>query len=444
MEQRSQRPAFARAVASVYSASIGAAFLSLVNVVIISRSIGATGRGNVVLLTTIASLTAQITSMGVQQANANVAGREPERRAALGTNSVLLAAVLGLAGAGAVGGLALLFPRIAGDADRTLLWLSLASIPMLVLQTYLILLVQADYKFTLSNIVWLLPPVANVVVNGTCALFDVISTGSVVAVWIASQTATTLLLVWYIVRKLAGFGRPDARLARHMLGFGLKAHVNDVMMWGNYRLDQWIVGGVSGSRELGRYSVAVDWTEGLFFLPSALRTVQRPDLVRATPEGAAEQTARAFRAGAVLTVPLTLGLIVFAPLLTGLYGPDFEGGTDDLRVLALGGFGVLAMKLLGNALLAQRKPFLQSIAIGSSLVATIVLDVVLIPRYGGLGAAIASTVAYTIGALVITLVFTRALGGRPRDLIPRRDDVRWFVDLIRRSRRKPPPPQVEP
>ena len=53
------------------------------------------------------------------------------------------------------------------------------------------------------------------------------------------------------------------------------------MLLGNYRLDQWFVGAIAGSRELGLYSVAVAWAEALWYLPTALASVQRPDLVRA-------------------------------------------------------------------------------------------------------------------------------------------------------------------
>lgn len=80
------------------------------------------------------------------------------------------------------------------------------------------------------------------------------------------------LLAAYLVRRLAGFGSLDRRLASEMVGFGIKAHAGRVMKTGNYRLDQWILGSIAGSRELGLYSVAVAWTEALFFLPEALST----------------------------------------------------------------------------------------------------------------------------------------------------------------------------
>ena len=103
----------------------------------------------------------------------------------------------------------------------------------------------------------------------------------------------TLVLAWAVARRLGGFGRPDPALARErMLAFGLKAHLGRAMLFGNYRADQWILGVIAGSKELGLYSVAVAWSEVLFFLPTTLVAVQRPDLVRASPEEARQARRR--------------------------------------------------------------------------------------------------------------------------------------------------------
>jgi O-antigen/teichoic acid export membrane protein len=114
-------------------------------------------------------------------------------------------------------------------------------------------------------------------------------------------------------------------------------------------------------------------------------------------------------------------------LCAGIFGASFSGATDDLRVLALGAFGIVIFELLTNALTAQRKPMLASAAIGVAFVLTAALDLLLIPRYGGLGAAVATTVAYTGGGIAAALIFDRAMHARLSDLAPRRDDLVWLA-----------------
>jgi len=72
-------------------------------------------------------------------------------------------------------------------------------------------------------------------------------------------------------------------------------------------------------------------------------------------------------------------------------------------------------------------------AIAVAFVATIALDLLLIPSHGGLGAAIASTIAYLAGGIAVAVIFVRALDARFGDLVPRVSDVRKLTLRLRSS-----------
>jgi O-antigen/teichoic acid export membrane protein len=344
---------------------------------------------------------------------------------------VLLAVLCGAAAIGVIAFSVTLFPSIGGDASTTLLWLALSAIPLLVAQFYFQFIVRADYGFDVANAAALIAPVLNVSVNGLLLALGALSVGTALATWIIGQMLSTLLLARYIVKRLPGFGRPDRELARESVGFGLKAHAGRVMKTGNYRLDQWLLGAIAGSKELGLYSVAVAWTEALFFLPEALSAVLRPDMVRAERQAAGARAAYVFRMALLLTAPAVLVLVIAAPFLcVTVFGSDFQGSIDDLRVLAPGAFGIVALKVLANALVAQRRPLLSSAAVGVAFVLTVGLDLLLIPGHGGVGAATASTVAYTAGGAAAVVLFVRALGVPLATVVPRPADVR---DLLGRG-----------
>jgi len=125
-----------------------------------------------------------------------------------------------------------------------------------------------------------------------------------------------------------------------------------------------------------------------------------------------------FRICVLVSVPLTLLAFVAAPFLcTTIFGPDFAASVDDLRWLLPGTFGIIALRILGDALIAQRRPLRVSAATAVALAFTIALDVTLIPALGGEGAAIASTIAYSVGGLGIALVFLRTLRVAPVELL---------------------------
>jgi O-antigen/teichoic acid export membrane protein len=419
-----RRATFGRATVLTYGTQLIVAVLSLVNVLVVSWALGADGRGDVAFLTTIAYLTGSLSTLGIEQANANLAAREEHARPALATNSLALAALVGSFAALLVAMLFAAVPAAGGDVGWTLQVLTLATVPLIVFQVALDYLVRAEYGVMHANVAWLLQPVANVAINGALAVAGELTVGRALVAWVVGQGLTVVVLVHYLVTRGAGFGRPDRRLASRSVGFGLRAHAGRVLTLGNYRLDQWILGAVSGSRQLGLYSVAVSWAEALFYLPTAITLVQRPDLVRASKEDAASGAERAFRLAILVTAPLAIALVIAAPILCVVVFPDeFRDSIPQLRVLALGGFGIVALKLLGNALTAQGRPLLASAGTAVAFATTVALDLLLIPSHGGMGAAIASTVAYTVGGIAVVVLFVRALGGRTDRLVPRGSDV---------------------
>ena len=132
-------------------------------------------------------------------------------------------------------------------------------------------------------------------------------------------------------------------------------------------LDQWVLGGIAGSRELGLYCVAVAWVQALSFLPTALMLVQRPDLVRASSREAERQASIVFRGTLLITLVLAVGMAALAPFLcVTAFGESFRESVGMLRVLTVGAFGIVALKLLGDALTARRKPMLDTTAIWRS------------------------------------------------------------------------------
>src|SRR5438270_9960063 len=288
-------------VMGTYGTQVAGAVLGLVNVLIVSRSLGPEGRGNVAFLLTMAMLVSQLSNLGVQSSVMNFGGRDRKLLPTLAGTSVAVSLVLGGLAMGVVAGLIELFPAVGGHTDVLTRWIALGCVPALVLSYYLYMVALVEYRFAVSNIVILLGPVGSALTNLVLAATGELTVRGAVVAWAGGQVLGLIVIVWYIHRRLDGFGRADYRLSKSMVGFGVKTHAGQIGMVGNYRLDQWLLGSISGPKALGLYSVAVAWSEVLFFLPNALATVQRPDLVRADREGASRQASVGFRAGALLT-----------------------------------------------------------------------------------------------------------------------------------------------
>lgn len=422
------------AAAATFATNGATVAFSLLNVLILARSLGPTGRGEIAFVIAVWVLTAGLATLGFEEANANFGGRHPERRAALAGNSVVAALVLGGLGAGLVGLLMTLVPGARGEVHLGLLLFALATLPSGLLGQSLKFLLQSDYRFGVTNLAWFASPALTALCNGVLALTGTLTVELVIVVFVVTNVCATVILVLSVARQF-GFGSPDAGLARECFSFGIRSHMLRLLELGTYRGDQWLLGILAGPYEVGLYSIAVSLAEALFYVSGIIALVQRPHLVRALPAEAAEFGVRIFRRAVMLSAAVGAALFIAAPTLcVALFGESFHESGDDLRILSLAAVGVLAVDLFSCLVIAQRRPLMASVGGAATLLAMVVLNVILVPELGGDGAAIAKSIAYTAGGAVMVVIFVRMFAADPRGLIPGLEDIRWYGRKVREAR----------
>jgi O-antigen/teichoic acid export membrane protein len=210
------------------------------------------------------------------------------------------------------------------------------------------------------------------------------------------------------------WGRPDRALGRSVASYGMRGQVGGLITLLNLRLDFAILGAMAGPAVLGAYAVASKYAELLRLPGTALTWVSYPRLAGVSDTEAAQWARRALRpalAGVLLgSVPL---FAVAGPAMRLLYGASFDSAVAPARVLLAGmllagGSGVASGYLYGRGL-----PGRNSVVMGVGLAFTVVLDIALIPRYGAMGASVASTVAYLCtDALLIGQLLRLSAGSR--------------------------------
>lgn len=116
------------------------------------------------------------------------------------------------------------------------------------------------------------------------------------------------------------------------------------------------------------------------------------------------------RAGFLFALACAAALYLLGRPLLGLFGPGFVAGRDVLSVLLIGGVvnaftGVVAYFL---TLTGRERQGL--VIFAGALVLSIVLNLLLIPRYGAVGAAVASSSAMAAWNLVMLVYVRRTIG----------------------------------
>ena len=91
------------------------------------------------------------------------------------------------------------------------------------------------------------------------------------------------------------------------------------------------------------------------------------------------------------SAPILVMVIIGAPFIMGLFGDEFVSGSLPLIILAVGQFINAATGPVNNVLIMTgRQKLNRNIMVGATIVA-VILDLVLIPRFGAVGAACVNT-----------------------------------------------------
>jgi O-antigen/teichoic acid export membrane protein len=216
------------------------------------------------------------------------------------------------------------------------------------------------------------------------------------------------------------WGRPQRRLASQITVFGSKGQLGGMIALLNLRLDFAILGALAGPAVLGAYAVASKYAEILRLPGTALTWVTYPEFA-GMPRDAALARARRLVTPTLVTFAIAAGplLLLAGPVIRLLYGSDFHDAVTPARILVLGMVLGGAAGVSSGFLYGRGRPGLNSLALGLGLVVTTVLDVLLIPRFGAIGAAYASTIAYLVSDGALTLMLLRH--GRERRVVPTAD-----------------------
>ncbi len=398
---------FRRHVGTTFVAQILSALFAIINAALVARWLGVEGKGVLSLLLLVPNMLGLFLGGGLGVANVYYTGARRWDVRTLAQNSVgitFLVAVLGFIGVG-IAALTGILSRWLPNVPLSLIWVALLVFPINLLSGYLAAILQGLQRIVIVNLVTVLQSAVTLVLN---ILLVVILHAGLVGALTASILAGVLNLAvvgWLLYRLGARF-RPtwNPTVMRSTLGYGLRGYIGNVLQFFNYRLDMFLVNYFLGAAGTGIYSVSVALAELLWYLPNAVGFVIFPKAAASKPETMNRFTPRVFGLTLALTFLGGLGLAAIGrPFIRIVYSEDFLPAYMPLLALLPGVILMGSAKVLTNEIAGRGYPHYNSINSGLALIVTIGLDLLLIPRYGVLGASIASSVAYT-------LIFFTAIG----------------------------------
>jgi len=247
-----------------------------------------------------------------------------------------------------------------------------------------------------------------------------------------------LITLGLIVRRRLGIRLPSPLVERatllRMVRYGSLAYLGTLLQFLNYRVDYWIVQHFRGEEALGLYSLASSLAMMLWMLPRAAASVLLPATAAGDVGATAAHAARMSRVSVGVGAALMVPLVPFAAWWIGLlYGEDFAGSATPFVILLTGCIPFIATIVLASSLAGINRLDVNLRASGAGLIVTVVLDILLIPKWGLEGAAVASATSYLVTTGIVVTSFSRMHDIPIRAyLVPNRSDFGYVADGFRR------------
>lgn len=220
------------------------------------------------------------------------------------------------------------------------------------------------------------------------------------------------LIALFIILKQIGFQLPRFSRMKSYLKWGVPLTPAAAILWIIHTSDRYMVSYFIGVTAAGIYNAAYAIGNYASFALMPLGIVLYPNVVKTYEEGNLDITRNYFKYSVkylmIIAIPAACGLSILGkPLLQILTTPEFMPGSNIVPFVAFGAIffcfyqiGVYVLQLAG-------KTGLVMILLGTAAGLNILLNIILIPRMGILGAAVATLVAYSVLGMVTLIVSRR-------------------------------------
>lgn len=421
---------------------IGAAAAGAATAVAIARLLGPSGSGAYFVAASLLAVLTVATTLGVEHGIVYFvsSGRWNPRSAY--DSALRVALVMGLLGACVGLAVRLAAPSAFAGLPVWVVAVAVAGLPFTLAWFYAMYLALATDRWE----AFVLPPLlqaCGVLIFGILGAILVGVGGAV-----AGITISTVLVAAGTVARARRTLVPSPSPGGHghlraAISFGIKGYAANALQLLNYRLDVFVLAAVASAAVVGQYSVAFAMTSVLWLLPGAIADVVFPRVAHLNAredESAIEQLEMVETKGVrhtslvamISAASIALALIF---LVVPLFGSEFAPATA-LGLILLPGVALIGIaSTLWSTIVGRGKPAYSLYCAAIVTPVTVVLYITLIPWLDAAGAALASTLSYSLTFVLTAGFYYRVTGRRVhRLLVPSRselDDLRALPNAVR-------------
>jgi len=389
--------------------------VGLVISVVTARGLGPEGRGEYNLLILIITTLTTLFNFGIPGSNTYFVAKKKIEKGKLMRASFFIAVWLSLFSflllyvLYRIDYLRYLFPV---DRLTTTMVLSFAIIPIVFFNVFAQGIIVGENKIYLNNYIYLGSQTTQAATLAAAYALGILSVQLAIALYAVSNLVSFIIIGVSYRSTFFSFAshRMEWREYKQLLVFSTPLQLSNIVQFLNYRLGAFIVNYFLGAASVGLFFMALNLVEILWLLSTSMAAVLLPT-VAAQHDDAKKITVKAAAASFALTLAAAALAIPIAPFaIVHLFGKDFAGSVIPFLILLPGITIFSVTNVLATHILGIGKPGFNTAISFIALIFTVVLNVVLIPRYGISGAAFASSISYIILSFLTLAIFVKLSG----------------------------------
>ncbi len=319
-------------------------------------------------------------------------------------------------------------------SGNNLLYLMLAYIPFTFININYSYLFLSKEDVRGYNMVSIIPPVISSGLG--IFLLMVLKWGvfSLVLAVLIGSIAATLYSTLRIKRKEKIIPCLNFDMLKEFLRFGWKLYISGIINHFQVYVSGILVAMYLLPSAVTFYQMGQQKALMLTMIAVALGTFLYPLVAKIGGSRGSEITAKACRISFfTLTLLAIIGALFIKPVVVILYGKDFLPQIFPFWILLPGVIFYGATSIISSYFLGKGKPEIILKLSFIPLIFQVSLCVILIPRLGILGAALAATLSYFMTGMFYIFVFSRVSKVKFRDIIiPRKEDIILIISFIKK------------
>ncbi len=420
----------------MFATNIMVTAFSMVVGVIIARRLGPELRGTWGLVL-LASQAVGLLHLGLGPAITYYTGKGDHRKEDLLAFTIMSSLFLGIV-------FAIIFffvypyvPNIWEDVPTVMILIGIVSVPFTFLLNFYRQFLIGMLKVMQSN---MLDIIRVTVYLGMVLVFVWALNGKVLETTICYTTSMAfagIIGVMLFSRNIKPSTTLNPSLIKPMFQYGIKAYIVIIFHFLNYRFDIFLIKYFLTKSDVAFYQIAAGMAERMWYIPNALSFVLVPTLLT-MDRGSAKFTAKICRNGFFVMILLGIAILFTARhVIVFFYGNEYIPVTYALYSILWGITVTSLYKVIFADFAAKRRLNITILAASISFVVNIIMNIIMIPRFGIVGAGISTSLSQTILTAILIAFFKRYEKVRLRDILfPKREDFTSYLKVAQKTLRR--------